>query len=287
MRINFIFFLSLIYSTTIICQSKQNNQWILGTHQGVVIDFNNEEPTVTNIEKDLLMNATNASICDEDGNLLFYTNGCDIFNKNFEIMENGDSISNQGLLHGLFCNTTGSLQSQAAMIFPRPETKNEYIVVHNDLMSDDFEGKGFLYYSVVDINENDGLGHVTEKDNIIRQDSINFFGISATRHANNIDWWIVFPLSQSNCYVKLLLTKKGVEYQNTQCLGEVWTSRSPQGSTKFSPDGKAYARILYQNGLSVSSFDNATGGFLDPVHINFDPNEEIFFAGVVYSANSR
>jgi len=35
---------------------------------------------------------TNAAICDGDGNLLFYTNGYRIYNKNFQIMQKWEQL---------------------------------------------------------------------------------------------------------------------------------------------------------------------------------------------------
>lgn len=35
----------------------------------------------------------NASICDTDGNLLFYYNGCRVIDSTKQMMENGDSLN--------------------------------------------------------------------------------------------------------------------------------------------------------------------------------------------------
>jgi hypothetical protein len=74
--------------------------WIFGkdkspseTDLGYRINFNEKPalPVVQNVGT--MMDAANASICDKDGNLLFYTNGSQVMTRHATLMENGDSIN--------------------------------------------------------------------------------------------------------------------------------------------------------------------------------------------------
>lgn len=39
------------------------------------------------------MEGSNTGMCDKEGNLLFYSNGCKVVNAKGEVMQNGDSIN--------------------------------------------------------------------------------------------------------------------------------------------------------------------------------------------------
>ncbi|MGB1043009.1 MAG: hypothetical protein ACPGU6_06420, partial [Tenacibaculum sp.] len=78
-------FLSIITSQFIFSQNETNN-WYFGNKAAL-----NFDKTRVNILSDSKMNtpAGCSAISDNNGNLLFYTNGKTIWNKNHEIMENG------------------------------------------------------------------------------------------------------------------------------------------------------------------------------------------------------
>jgi len=83
-----VLFVSQIYS-----QSKRGNTWVLGRsqpefHQGILIDFNNGAPDSHFLQKELDMGgATNLSISDNHGRLLFYSNGCSISDSRNEVIQ--------------------------------------------------------------------------------------------------------------------------------------------------------------------------------------------------------
>ncbi|MCB0611272.1 MAG: hypothetical protein KDD12_26355, partial [Lewinella sp.] len=71
------------------------------------------------------MEGSNTSICDKEGNLLFYSNGCLVVNAAGEVMENGDTI-NPGFLQDYFCPYGGSPIRQGAVAVPSPEHESLY-----------------------------------------------------------------------------------------------------------------------------------------------------------------
>ncbi len=203
-------------------QVRLYDTWIFGEHQVVSLNFKKDQTII--IERnasDLGMTAANSSISDSEGNLLFSSNGCRIYNKEFDIMLNGDSISNGGNLHLNWCNGLGSPFNQSVMILPRYNDPCRYHVIHHDVFFGLSMPYGNLYTSLVDMRYDNGLGKVMEKDNIIHTDSIAWFGLTGYMHANRRDWWIVLPKVESNCYIKLRLSEEGLSYHSTQCLGEM------------------------------------------------------------------
>jgi hypothetical protein len=95
-------------------QGKEANIWYFGFKAG--IDFNAGSPpaTLTDSEMNCSSQMGSASIADSLGNLLFYTNGRNIWNKSHLLMVNGDNF--------------GAASSQGAMIIPKDNTLDIYYV---------------------------------------------------------------------------------------------------------------------------------------------------------------
>ncbi|WBX70564.1 hypothetical protein [Tenacibaculum retecalamus] len=142
----FIFFTSLsIYS------QKEANFWFFGRNAG--IDFNNN--TVTSLNNGLLNTDEGcSSIADENGALLFYSDGINVWTKNHELMK----YSNGSLANNLQGNPSST---QSGLIIPNPEDKNIYYIF---TVGTDYVGNGSVYpvnpgfnFYTIDISKgNDG-----------------------------------------------------------------------------------------------------------------------------------
>src|SRR5689334_22157659 len=122
----FLIIVCLFYCGSFFAQ-KERNIWYFGNKAG--LDFNTSPPTVLNNSQ---MNTVEgcSSIADAQGNLLMYTDGMTIWNKNHQVMANGS-----GLL--------GSSSSvQGALIIKQPGYANLYYVFTLD---DTFGPDGFRY----------------------------------------------------------------------------------------------------------------------------------------------
>ena len=75
-------------------QSKQDYYWPFGVRTRTFeFDFNNQPFNPTTRQDSIHIDQMNASICNKEGELLFYTNGCSIINRLHQVMPNGDSIN--------------------------------------------------------------------------------------------------------------------------------------------------------------------------------------------------
>ncbi len=91
-----------------------------------------------------------SSISDRFGNLLFYSDGTTVWNRNHIVMQNGN---------GLFGDSSST---QSAIIVPKPDDQNIYYIFTVDNALD---GNNFgLNYSIIDISLDGGFGAVTEKN---------------------------------------------------------------------------------------------------------------------------
>lgn len=115
-----------------------------------------------------------ASICDADGNLLFYSNGG--VSPTAPVFQGGVfGIDNQQLLNGNLVDSGGCLSSfQGAIILPDPEgitpTNRKYYLFTKDCVESSFSTIHYnsgLTYAIVDMNANNGNGAVISKYNVV------------------------------------------------------------------------------------------------------------------------
>jgi hypothetical protein len=101
------------------------------------------------------------------GDLLFYSNGCVVFDASHNLMLNGDKI-NPGLYRDYYCDETfsqwypiqGTLLSMEDAYHP-----NKYYFLHTPLQWPEL-GNPFcdrLMFSYIDMNKNGDLGEVVKK----------------------------------------------------------------------------------------------------------------------------
>jgi gliding motility-associated-like protein len=263
--INIAFFLSLS------CFSQQGNNWYFGYYGGVT--FNTYPPSA--ISGKLYTNEGCASISDNSGNLLFYTDGSTVYNKNHETMANGTDLL------GEFSAT------QSALLIPQPGNDSIYYVFTCP------SGEVGFYigynYSVVNMNKNGGLGEVVEKNIFLFKMATE--RLTAARHANGIDVWIIMHELTTNRYRAYLLDCNGVN--KTPVISE--PAGTPiiygGGGMKVSSDGRllAVASAASANNIPVRlyKFDSATGVISDQINVavpygaysvEFSPDSKLLYA---------
>jgi hypothetical protein len=119
-------------------------------HGGSKIDFHSFPPNISYFEIPLDFEEI-AMISDSSGQLLFYTNGCAIANKEHKIMVNGDSL-NPGKWYNSRCHYLGYPTNQAEIILPMPGNPSLYYLFH--LKINDFGALNeFLLYTVIDMEK--------------------------------------------------------------------------------------------------------------------------------------
>ncbi len=292
---HFLALLFFLCNLTTSFGQKHDNIWLFGhnvqtphpDYGGSTLDFNTEPPTSYKEEREMNFNVTGASICDSTGNLQFYTNGAWIANYLGEQMENGDSL-NPGTITSN--NYYGGLKvAQSHIVLPMPDNPGKYYLFHERI---DYHDVLILavnptYFTVVDMNQNNGLGRVEEKNVAIFNDTTKTFGtITAVKHANGRDWWVLFPEKAENNFYRCLLTPNGVADLLIQSLSPSYPNINSNGFICFSPDGSRLARFEIQHGLYIYDFDRCTGLLSDnPLFLPIPETE--LGGGVAFSPNGR
>jgi len=251
----------------------QTNYWFFGDNAG--LDFSSGSPIP--ITGQSVSDESSAAVSDPiTGNLLFYTNGITVWDKNHNPMANGT-----GLL-GHHSSAMG------ALIVPQPRHPNIYYLFTADAYQNN-GANGFRYH-IIDMNANGGLGKVISKNNLLFTPcaEVNH----AVIHANCKDYWIIARSATGNTYYLYLLTENGIQPPVINNIG-LTTSASGWGQSKFSPDGTKFATALgtfnFENYLQLFEFNNSTGILSNDMllstqetsyGVSFSPNSKKLYAGL-------
>jgi len=280
------FLFGLIFSQCIAQNQGITNNWLMGYYGGygvTKIDFFSGAPVVDSFPIPMEFNHTHSNISDSMGNLLFYTNGYYIADASNDTMQNGSGI-NPSTYTSYFSDGLGI--PQANIILPSPGIPNFYYLIHSTV--DKYPGYTCsydLYYSVIDMNLNGGLGAVTGvKNQILLSDSMNPGKISACRHANGRDWWIMCHRLNSDIFYSFLLSPNGIDGPYFQNMGII--RGYDGGQAVFSHDGSRYAYYHVFDGLEVFDFDRCAGLLSNPQLVNVPLNGG-FNVGMAISGNSK
>jgi hypothetical protein len=285
-------------------QNLYGHTWLLGygpnlpekKFGGVLFDFREQPVKIT--YEDLLYMGRDVGfshVCDAEGNLKFYTNGCVMTNAKDQLCVNGKGFNAPGNASEMNCETTPTGYGYPTLnnlFLPMPGSASKYFYLHTrfDYPTQPayFYQVESLLYSVVEETAS-GPGKVLEKNVLLARDTF-YDLLSAVRHGNGRDWWIACPQFNSSDVTMCLLTPEGVKGPWVHKMPLPWWDKLDNGRSSqavFSPDGRLYARASLSNGLQVFHFDRCTGKFFDGLQLTlpFDPQAAV--AGVCFSPNNR
>ena len=236
---------------------------------------------------------TNASICDTSGELLFYSNGLTIENRNYDTLQNAVGF-NPGSATDSY-EPGGMGTCQGVLILPDPGNEKRYYIFHvsgeSFIAYDTYQLQPLhLNYSVVDMNLDGGMGGVVDslKNKTAITDTLMWGGLTAVKHANGRDWWIVAHRFYNDKYYKILLTPNGLEEITNQLIGSQMMYDVGVQAT-FSSDGSKYCLSTHGGWLDYLQFDRCSGEFSDAITIHgldtlgvwgssFSPNGRFLYA---------
>ena len=235
-----------------ISAQAEASKWYFGINAG--LDFSSGNPiALTNGE--LVTDEGCATISENNGDLLFYTDGITVWDKQHNIMPNGTGL------------TGDSSSTQSAIIVPKPGDVSIFYI----FTVDDLAGPNGLRYSEVNMTLNGGNGDITNQKNI----ELNAFTtekISAVKHANGIDFWVVTHDWNNNNFLSYQVTTAGVNIVPViSSVGEEHGDNGldSKGYLKISPDASRLALASWSGNsvVEIFDFDNTTGIVSNPILI--------------------
>jgi len=239
------FLIFLTFLLTIFCvngfSQKEGNWWYFGQNAG--LDFNRMVsglPTAV-ANGSMVTQEGCASISNGSGQLLFYTDGKTVWNRNHTTMPNGT-----GLL-GNFSST------QSAVIVPFPGNSNKYYVF--TIWTSNTTG---FRYSVVDMTLNSGLGDIvtSSKNTLIFSPTCERI-TSGERTGGG--FWVIAQHKQSNRYSAYAVTSSGVSATAVTTTIGPTSNASGIGYMKMSPKGDKIAVGFHLVSTQLFDFDKSTG----------------------------
>lgn len=280
---NCLVFLGLITCFPAFCQ-KEANIWYFGDKAG--LDFNANDPfPLTDGEMNAIAGC--AVISDPNsGELLFYSNGEAVWNRNHIIMPGGANL------------TGDKTATQAALIVPAPGRSNLYYLF--SVSSADITNGIFsqIHYSIINMDLNGGLGDIIDSTkNTFLVGNVTE-KLTAVPHANGEDYWLITHEVNSNGFFLFEITAEGISEPISQHIGSAHNvdSGSPEfaGYLKASPDGSMLAAAVTSAGyfrpFDLFDFNNATGvlsnyrtlGNFDVQYgVSFSPdNTKLYLSGI-------
>ncbi|TAE01077.1 MAG: OmpA family protein [Bacteroidetes bacterium] len=258
--------------------------WYFGEKAGII--FKNNVPSeLTNSV--LATEEGCATMSNEKGKLLFYTDGITVWNTKHLPMPNGVGLKGD------------PSSTQSGVIIQKPKNKNIYYVftVTKEGRADGFQ------YSSVDMTLDNGLGDVREKNVMLKTPVTE--KITAVKHRNGVDMWVIVHEWKSDAFWSFLVTAQGVTKEGVESkVGSVHKGSffNTQGYMKTSPDGTNIALIQEEScTIEVLDFDDETGKVSNPFVIplkrgsfpygvEFSPSGSLLYAtaaqfGEVYQFN--
>jgi hypothetical protein len=293
----FLFFtVSVLFITnTGVSQDKYDRHWITGylpNNQalkvgGTMIQFN-PAPEVSFLELPGEMGESSI-MSDKNGNLLFYSNGCRVYNRNHKVMVASDTL-NPGWYWDNYCDFNPPFAyplPQGILTLPWPGNDQKYLIFHllKDLIPGTWGTAVQQLYSVVDMTGDGGLGAVVSKNNVLAQ-GVFMQEVSAVRHANGRDWWIINGHQNGKTYNIYLFSPEGIQGPKVFTSTDVPSPHFNASQVAFSPDGSYFAQTEGFNTCRLSRFDRCAGELYDVYDINFGA-DSLGIMGVSFSPNSK
>jgi hypothetical protein len=282
---------SLFLLLTNMAAQAQNeaNNWFFGNQAG--LNFASGTP-VWLAGSAMATSEGCAVMSDQNGNLLFYTDGSTVWNKNHQPMPGGTGLKGS------------SSATQSAIIVPWPGTRcKKYIILTVGAVEDTLPDS--LHYSVVDLTLASGLG-LGDVDpsmkNVLLMTPVSEKLTAVADFAGTGFWAIAHGFDKTNAanvvnkqYYAYHIDANGINTSPTiSTAGSAHTSTPPLaaglGQMKVSPNRQRIACAVRSRFVEVLNFNNQLGtvsGNLETFDATQPPFQTSFVYGVEFSPDSQ
>jgi len=267
-----ILLITLIFCINVQSQGRTAN-WVFG--DSLIVQFTPSGPVLSGERSAMSSFEAAASISDTLSNLLFYSNNVAIWNKNHEPLLNSEGINSVSVSY-VSSKTNGCLFLPVA----GDSTDAKFWV----FITDETDHK--LRYSLIDKTLDAGLGGiVNDQKNLVLWDTPIGEQVTAVRHGNGRDWWIVIRKGYPNSsqLVSIHLSPSGIletrEFEagiKAKYQGEL-TSSPIGASLAFAGEGQTGKAIL-----AIYNFSRCDGEIHLRELIQFDSLNQGLY-GVAFS----
>ena len=268
---------------------KQANIWYFGENAG--IDFNFSPPqALTDGQLNTLEGCS--SFADANGDLLFYSDGITVYNKNHTVMTYTDGTLGNNLLGD-------PSATQSGMIIPKPSSNSIYYLF---TVTSNQTQDGFNLYTI-DMSLDNGNGQLIDEDGdgtfyVELQGGEWSEKVAAVKGENCNTFWVVTVFR--NDFYSYLVDTNGV--LATPVISPVSSNIEKRGYLKLSPDGTKLAvadqsareAILYDFNSETGEVDNnetfivgGIGNDGEPYGVEFSvDSKKLYISCLLYTSDA-
>lgn len=281
----YIALISLTIIASTVLGQRENENWTFGFNHWTFnhTSGNLTTSTFSNPGSPFARFQGSATISDsETGQLLFFTDGFKIYNKNHIMMENGDKMYNQASDYGVMISGIlegkGLTTIQPTIIVPHPGDPNKYYVFFNgnyeqnkwytllsDEQGEDDHGLSVinmgLRVGIVDLSLNSGLGKLIipnlGNENLLLENVLN--GLTSAKHSDGQSFWVIVQKKDERGQYFFYSYK--ISSSGLQTSPVISPAEGPSTVLKVSPNGQYLfsGNSELNNGNILYNFDNQSG----------------------------
>jgi len=258
----FVFLISVCLPRIVSAQGE-NNIWAFSDSIG--IDFNTSPPTYFQTHMSVVEGSV--AVSDASGSLLFYSSGSYTWDRNGNLMPNGQGLLGNGPFYTIpFPGNSGSSMTGVAVI-KSPVNEHQYYLIVTDAVEDQVYD---AHYSLIDMTLNGGLGDVVPGQKDILLVSGIAEGVLTARASNCEGYWAVLHNRLGNEYYAFKVDAGGVS--TTPVISSGILGVPGYANYAVMRFNNARTRIVRGSGFvfETAAFDPATGAFgaFDTVRTN-------------------
>lgn len=199
------------------------------------------------------------SMCDSLGNHQFYSSGISFKNYLHQEIDGGP----------FYLGSSANSSPQQAISLPIGGQSGRYYFIQDS--TDFFVDNGIpevgtfeMWYSIIDMTENYGQGRIDPiRVSILHEDTLTPGKITAVKHGNGRDWWILKGGYKQSGKINTILTHPDTVYVQDVQVAFVHEQYSA-GQALFSPGGDKYIitmsyKLNEPGGVYIYNFDRCSG----------------------------
>lgn len=246
-------------------KAQQANNWYFYNRAGIT--FNTNSPsTLIDGQSD---NFGTACMSDENGKLIFYSDATQVWNRQQQIMPNGNNLWGA-------CSVVGS---NFSITIPFPNNPNLYYLFLGECSGNPPSGYSSYNYSVIDKTLNGGLGGISLKNQLVARPSGE--RMTTVMHSNGVESWFVTLERGNLIYNTYKVACNGLSLAP---IKDTFELHDPLDSiyycwgggdmkTSFQNDRLAVSFRTPDNGwVDLYKFNNTTGHIFNNIRIPFSKN---------------
>jgi gliding motility-associated-like protein len=253
---------------------RENSNWYFGINAAINFPTTGAPTAVAGSAMNTYEATTTVS--DGNGQLLFYSNSENIWNRNNQIMVNGATVGGH------------QSASQGTIAVQNPANAQQYYVFVVDGAENQLVGG--LKYNLVDMTRQGGLGEVISRR--VQVSSVPLTEkMTTVPHTNGRDTWVLVHGWLTNTFYAYLLTPNGL--QPTPVVTTIGSIHSGGGGTysnsnsvgymRVSPNGSKLAVGIRDSQFELFDFNPATGQLSNYIRLDYTYRSY----GVAFSPDSR